>query len=294
LNSLQVYILAIGANLTFSTSSMVFTYFAKRFSAMWIAQVKVFIALIAFLVAMAFTGDMASIHPNSLGFLLLSGLVGLCLGDIFLFKAYSTLGASRSLVLFSFEPLLVGIYGFFFLGQIFSLNQTLSVICMIICIFIFMLERNRQLGAWDFKSFGWALLGITLDSIGIMLTRSAYEQSPGLETFQVNAIRCAAAVIGYILISPKSYGRVTKDIFTLTTKQKSLLVGSALFGCFVSLTLYLAALKFAHVGTLTAISITGPIWVSLLECIYHRRLPNPYLVAAFAFFVTGFYLMLIA
>lgn len=294
MNSLQVYILAIGANLTFSTSSMVFTKFAKRFSPMWIAQVKVFVALIAFLVAMFMTGDIVSVHPNSLGFLLLSGLVGLCLGDIFLFKAYSTLGASRSLVLFSFEPLLVGIYGFFFLGQIFSLNQTLSVICMIICIFIFMLERNRQTGAWDFKSFGWALLGITFDAIGIMLTRSAYEFTPALETFQVNAIRCLAAVVGYILISPKGYFKVCKDIIVLKIKDQLLLFGSALFGCFVSLTLYLSALKYAHVGTLTAISITGPIWVSLLECIYHRRLPNPFLVAAFAFFITGFYLMLIA
>jgi drug/metabolite transporter (DMT)-like permease len=71
-------------------------------------------------------------------------------------------------------------------------------------------------------------------------------------------------------------------------------VGAAICGCFISLALYLAALKYAHVGTLTAIAITGPVWVSILESLYHRRLPNIYLLGAFAFFLTGFYLMIIA
>jgi drug/metabolite transporter (DMT)-like permease len=189
---------------------------------------------------------------------------------------------------------MLGLYGYFFLGQIFSLNQTLAVICMVICIFIFMLERNRAIGSWDFKSFIWAFLGITLDAIGVMLTREAYELNPVLETFQVNVIRCIGALLGFLIISPKSYFLVAKDVYQLRKREISLLLGSSFCGCFLSLTLYLAALKFAHVGTLTAISITGPVWVSMLECLYHKRLPNPFLMGAFAFFLTGFYLMVIA
>jgi drug/metabolite transporter (DMT)-like permease len=218
-------------------------------------------------------------------------MIGLCLGDIFLFRAFATLGAGRSLVLFSFQPLMLGIYGYFFLNQIFSLNQTLAVICMIFCICIFMVERNRKTGSWDLKSFLWAFLGITMDAMGVMLTRTAYEFEPSLETFQVNVIRCLGALLGFLLISPKSYAVVLKEVMGLRKREQSLLVGSALCGCFVSLTLYLAALKYAHVGTLTSIAISGPVWVSLLECLYHKRFPNPYLLGAFAFFLTGFYLM---
>jgi hypothetical protein len=47
------------------------------------------------------------------------------------------------------------------------------------------------------------------------------------------------------------------------------------------------------VGTLTAISITGPVWVAMLESIYYKRWPNRYLVSAFIFFLMGFYLMMI-
>jgi len=294
LSSFEVYALAIGANLTYSTASMVFSIYAKRFSSMWINQVKVFTAFLAFLVAMMFSDQLVSVSPTVVSLLILSGFAGLCVGDIFLFKAFTTLGPARSLVLYSFQPLMLGIYGYFFLGQFFSLNQTLAVICMIVCIFIFMLERNKTTGSWDPKSFVWAFLGITLDALGVMMTREAYELNAGLETFQVNVIRCIGALTGFFLISPKSYLIVATDFWNLRKREISLLLGSAVCGCFISLTLYLAALKYAHVGTLTAIAITGPVWVSMLECLYHKRLPNRYLVGAFCFFLTGFYLMVIA
>ena len=286
--------MAIGANLTFSTASMVFSLYARRFGSMWINQVKVSVAFIAFIIATLVTGEMTTLSPTTISLLALSGLAGLCVGDIFLFRAYITLGSARSLVLYSFQPLMLGIYGYFFLGQIFSLNQTLAVVCMMICVFIFMLERNKMTGSWDYRSFMWAFLGITLDAIGVMLTRSAYEFDPSLETFQVNVIRCAGALFGFFLISPKSYLNVAKDLVQLRKREISLVVGAAICGCFISLALYLAALKYAHVGTLTAIAITGPVWVSILESLYHRRLPNIYLLGAFAFFLTGFYLMIIA
>lgn len=291
MNSLEVYALGIGANLAYSTASMVFTVYAKRFTSMWINQVKACVALIGFGLAMLLTQKMISVDIYPTMLLLSSGLAGLCIGDIFLFRAFATLGAGRSLVLYSFQPLMLGIYGFFFLNQFFSLNQTLAVICMLICIFIFMLERNHSTGSWDMKSFMWAFLGITLDAFGVMLTRSAYEIAPGLETFQVNFIRCAGALIGFLLINPKSYISVFNDIAALRKIEQSLVIGSAICGCFLSLTLYLAALKHAHVGTLTSIAITGPVWVSLLECVYHKKMPNFFLLGAFAFFLIGFYLM---
>lgn len=294
MNSFEVYTLAVGANLAFSTASMVFSYFAKRFSSMWMNQVKVIIALIAFTIALLTSSTWTSINSTSTALLLLSGFSGLCLGDIFLFRAFATLGPGRALVLYSFDPLIVGLYGFFFLGQIFTANQTLAVFCMIICVFIFMFERNKMTGTWDLKSFFWAFLGICLDAFGVMMTRTSYEMNPDLETFQVNVIRCIGAIIGFILIAPKSYPVVFKDVLNLSKRDLAMLVGASIAGTFLSLTLYLTALKYAHVGTLTAISITGPVWVAILESIYFRRLPSRYLVMAFCFFLTGFYLMAIA
>lgn len=285
--------MAIGANLTFSTASLFFSIFSRRFTPTWMGTVKVFFATLAFVIAMLLSGQTNSVPWGATALLFFSGLGGLCGGDIFLFKAYTTLGAGRTLVMFSFEPLLLGLYGYFFLGQLFTVNQFLAVICMVICIYIFMLERSRLYGHWDFKSFLWAFTGILLDAVGVMMTRSAYEMAPELETFQVNVIRCVGALVGFFLISPRIYLQFPKDILKFGPKDKLIIVGASVGGCFLSLTLYLAALKYAHVGTLASIAITGPVWVAMLESIYYKRLPNRYLTGAFVFFLIGFYLMVI-
>lgn len=285
--------MAIGANLTFSTASLFFSIFSRRFSPVWMGTVKVFFATIAFLIAMGLSGQTHSVPWSALALLFISGFGGLCGGDIFLFKAYSTLGAGRTLVMFSFEPLLLGLYGFLFLNQTFTVNQTLAVMCMVVCVYIFMLERSRLHGSWDVKSFVWAFIGILLDAVGVMMTRSAYEIAPQLETFQVNVIRCIGALVGFLLISPRLFAMFPKDILKLSSRDKIVLIGASVGGCFLSLTLYLAALKHAHLGTLSAIAITGPVWVAMLESVYYRKWPNRYLMGAFVFFLMGFYLMVI-
>src|SRR5690606_31559311 len=131
------------------------------------------------------------------------GAIGLCVGDLFLFKAYTTLGAGRSLVLFSFQPVLLGLYGIVILGQTFSPAQIGAVACMIACLGVFLLERNKLTGKWDLHSFLWAFTGIVLDAIGVMLTRSAYELSPTLDSMQVNLIRCLGALMAFFLWKPK-------------------------------------------------------------------------------------------
>ena len=290
MTSHDVYLLALAANVFFSTASLVFSVYAKRFSPLWMNQLKVSISVICFALACFATG-WVDIPFAAVSFLLLSGIIGLCVGDILLFKAFTTLGPARSLVLFSFEPLFLGLYGWFFLKQGFSSGQIGAVGCMVACLMVFVLERSKQVGHWDLRSFFWAFSGIVLDSVGVMLTRSAYEIAPNLESMQVNTIRCIGALIGFLIIMPNGQLKMWKDVILMKTRERFFILTACLCGTFISLSLYLAALKYAHVASLTAVAITGPVWVSLLECLWERKLPNRYLVVAFLFFLAGFYLM---
>ncbi|MBY0518706.1 MAG: DMT family transporter [Bacteriovoracaceae bacterium] len=290
MSSTTVYLLALAANLFFSTASLVFSMYAKKFSPFWINQFKVAVAILLFGFATVYTG-WAPVSVTALGFLFLSGAMGLCIGDLFLFRAYATLGAGRSLVLFSFQPLILGVYGWFALGQHFTLSQMGAVACMMACLGVFLLERNKFTGHWDLKSFFWAFTGIILDAGGVMLTRSAYENSPALDSMQVNLIRCTGALVAFFIWKPRGIATVTKDFIAMKTKEKALVMIACICGTFVSLSLYLAALKYAHVASLTAVAITGPVWVAILECIWEKKWPNVYLVSAFGFFILGFYLM---
>lgn len=285
-----VYALALTANLFFSSASLMFSVYARRFSPVWMNQTKVTIAFVCFVIAALFTG-LVPMSFTSIMLLLLSGVIGLCVGDMLLFKAFTTLGAARSLVLFSFQPLILGVYGWFFLQQGFSGGQLGAVGCMMACLFVFLLERNHHTGQWDIRSFLWAFAGIVLDAVGVMLTRSAYELTPEMGAMQVNVIRCVGALAGFLIMSPTSYGPIIRDFSVMKGKERFLIAVACICGTFISLALYLTALKHAHVASLTAVAITGPVWVSILECLWERKLPNRYLTVAFLFFIAGFYLM---
>ena len=285
------YLLAIGANLCFGTASIVFSRFAMSHSPTWMNQLKVSIAMVGFLIAFFLLESFTHLPWNGHLSLLGSGFIGLFLGDLFLFRSFATLGPSRTLVLYSFEPFILGIYGYFLLGQTLSISQFLAIFCMILCVFTFVLERNRKIGKWDLKSFGYAFLGIFFDSVGIMLSRQAYETDAHLGSFQANATRALGALIGFFILSPKSYSKLARDVVNMVPKERRLALGASFLGTFVSLSLYLKALKTAHIASLSAISITLPVWVSLIEHIRQKEWPNRYLWTAFFLFLIGFVLM---
>jgi drug/metabolite transporter (DMT)-like permease len=270
---------------------MVFSTYVKRFSPLWMNQMKVVVAMTGFAGAVVYTGMVPVTHV-ALACLLASGVIGLCVADILLFRAFQTLGVARTLVLFSFQPMVLGIYGVLFLSQGLNLNQAGAISCMLACLLVFMMERSRLTGKWDIQSFGWALGGILLDAAGVVLTRTAYELTPAMETMQVNLLRCCGAMIGFFLISPRSFVVLKSGFLSLAGRERITIIIACISGTFISLSLYLMALKHAHMASLTSVAITGPLWVSLLECLIEKKLPNRFQIVAFAFFIFGFYLML--
>lgn len=290
-HSTAPYLLAIGSNILFGTASLTFSRFAKSHSATWVNQLKVSIALIGFVLAFVLTESFANLTVLQHAALLGSGLSGLFLGDYFLFRSFATLGPSRTLVLYSFQPFLLGLYGFLFLSQTISHRQVGAIVCMILCVFTFIWERNRSTGKADLRSFAFAFTGVIFDAIGVMLSRQAYEGDPHLGPFQANATRAIGALIGFFILSPLFLKEISGDLIKMRPRDRNQVLIACVFGTFLSLTLYLSALKSAHMATLTAVSITSPVWVSLIEHVQIRTWPSRFLWGAFAMFLAGFWLM---
>jgi drug/metabolite transporter (DMT)-like permease len=291
--SLTPYFLTLASNLAFGSASIVFARFSKSHSPMWVNQLKVTVAFFGFLAAFLLTEHLVGLPLAGNALLMLSGFMGLCIGDFFLFKSFVTLGPARTLVLFSFEPILMAIYGFAFLNQTLNTDQAIAIACMIACVITFVFERNKMTGKWDLASFLFAFVGILLDAVGVMCTRQAYELTPQLGSFQANLMRAIGAMIGFFILRPRSYTALVRHLKIMGSHERNLAIGASFIGTFVSLSLYLRALKTAHVATLTAISITLPVWVSCIEHVRDRSWPNRYLWCALILFLGGFAFMIL-
>ncbi len=165
---------------------------------------------------------------------------------------------------------------------------------MVLCLFTFSLERYRSEKNWELTGLFFALAGVCLDSCGVLLTRAAFNDSPQIAAMEGHFYRCLGALLGFAIISrfrPFAFAGVLE---AMSRRGRLLVIAASLGGTYLSLLLYLSAVKIGHLASISAIAITGPMFATLLESVVHRKAPSAYLYVAFLFFAIGFYILVLA
>lgn len=287
-----VYLYALSANFCFALASQVFTHYSRKISAFWMNAYKALIALVCFAVAVLYLGGFRGVELTYGAAFFLSGALGLGLGDCFLLSAFREIGPGRTMLLFGFQPVIVGIMGFFFFGQTLNAEKFSAIAFFILCLVTISTESFRKDRNYQLKGISFAFLGMVFDALGVMLTRLSFDNNPGLGVMEGNFYRCIGAVAFFMI-----FGRFLKLEFLSRLKSfspRSLLIVTfgSVMGTFVSLAFFLKAVQSAHLATLSGIAITGTIFSSLFECILERKWPSRYFLLSFVFFLLGMRIIL--
>ena len=128
----QAYLLALTANIIFALSVQVFAHYSEKVSAAWMNWFKAVVAFICFTVTVLIIKDYSFIHPgNIISLLVISGILGLAIGDLCLLAALKDLGPGRTMVLVAFHPLITGVLSWHFHGEAMELYEISAVFFMI-------------------------------------------------------------------------------------------------------------------------------------------------------------------
>ena len=233
---------------------------------------------------------------------LLSGALGLGIGDLFLLGAFIRVGVSRTLMLYGFQPLILGAAGFLFFDQTFDSQRWVAIAFLIGCLVIFSLERYRETKSWELPGLAMAIIGVTMDSSGVLITRLAFEDSPSTHPLEGHFVRCIGALLAYMVVALAIKVRrrqknphdtrpvigIFSHFLSFDAKSKALILLGCFGGTYLSLCLYLTAIQIGHLASISAIAITGPMFAALLESVIHKRRPTVYLAIAFLLFLGGF------
>ncbi|MFK8137558.1 MAG: DMT family transporter [Bdellovibrionales bacterium] len=285
---MQIAILyAIGSSVCFALASIAFTSISKSLSVAWTNYFKASIASVGFLLLAYFSNSLYLPEWDSIGFLALSGIIGLCIGDMFLLKAFTLLGPGRTLIVFSFHPVFTGIGGYFLFEQNVYWNQFIAIACMVGCLIFLGRENIDKRKSWAFGPLSIAIFAIVLDASGVILTRSAFEADPQLDSSLANFIRAIFCCMAFSIYSIKRPIRLIDSFQSLPNNKKLLIFGGSLIGTFFSLYLYLSAVKIGHIATVSAISATAPIWAGIFEFIFFKQKPTRFFLLAVVFFLIG-------
>jgi len=222
----------------------------------------------------------------------ISGFAGLGIGDLFLVLAFTRIGAARTLMVFGFSPIFTGLQGYILFDQVVSLHKLSAIVCLLICLFIFSYEGYKKEGHWEIKGVIFALLGVSLDAIGIGITRFGFEDSVLVSPIEGNFYRAVGALCFFVIYNYFSPIKLVSNLRALSTKEKGTILGASLAGTFLSLWMWNTAVKYGHLATISAIGVTGPFLATIFECIYYKKLPNRYMLLATVFFILGLYILL--
>ncbi len=261
-------------------------------------RLKATVAFVCFvLVILLFQIDL-TMAQRSFIYLVISGFVGLMIGDLFLFKAFAHLGSGRVLMIFGFQPLLLGAAAYYLFGETFSIYQLSALIFLVSCIFCFSLESFRDKGHWDLSGIFFALAGVGLDAAGLLLTKEAFDLTPDLSIFVANAIRAGTTVVAFFLVSfvplfhLNMHLKLWPRFVALSKRDRYFAVGASVLGTFLSLTFWLKAIQIGHLPTISAIAGTSPLFATVFEIYRGRKKMTGYLAAALICFFCGFLILM--
>lgn len=225
--------------------------------------------------------------------LLLSGLVGLCIGDLFLLKAFADLGSGRTLMLFGFQPFILGLFDYALFGQVLPASKFIGVLFLVGCVIAFSWESLRLQGHWGTAGLINAFFGILLDAGGLVLTRWSFQSVSELSPFFANSIRASGALLGFaaLFLYPPNRKFFFKPFLNLAPRDRWIATGGAVLGTYVSLSFYLHAVQIGPLAMVSAIAGTAPLVASLVEVLRGRRAFTSFLFVGSVLFIIGFGIM---
>lgn len=254
---------AVGAAALWAIGGLISANPSQHLGAIAFNRVRMFLVFGMLTVYVALTTGWSSIDTDHIVPLILSGFVGIFLGDTALFLTLNRMGPRRTAMLFSLNAPMSVILGWIFLGENLSSLQIAGIAVTFagVLLAIRFGKRKSQLHKWEsIRGPVWAGVALGLgaalsQSVGSLIARPVMET--GADPVAASSIRVGIAAAGLILLSQLPLARV-KPAGKLTLPILSVVALSGFLGMGLGMTLILFALTGGEVGIIATLSATTP------------------------------------
>lgn len=264
--------------------AMIFEVLGKRNGANSVNFLRLFIALIFLMIFNYITRGLifpTDIDLESWLWLLLSGIVGFALGDLFLFKAFVMIGARISMLIMSLAPPVAALLGWLILDETLSPEQFWGMLITLSGISLVVIQKKKTKNKNELKkheNLKYPIIGILLalggavgQGTGLVLSKLGMKD---YNAFAASEIRIIAGIIGLgiIITFSKGWKKVVSPL--RKTKEISLITLAAFIGSFLGVTFSLLAIKHTNTGVASTIMAIQPILLIPATMIFLKEKVN--------------------
>ncbi len=254
---------ALVSAICFTLNAIFFESAGKRVGSMAVNYMRLFLGFI-FLSVFSFFARGIAFPVDATGhawfWLFISGLLGLILGDMFLFQAFLEIGSRISLLIMSAAPPLTALKGFLIMGERISPLSLLGITITMLGISMVILSKNPEEKRVEFnrpiKGLVFASLGALGQASGLVFSKLGIGS---YNAFAATQIRLIAAFIGLtIIITVRRQWLEIRESFNHKKALGEIAIGSVL-GPFIGVAFSLLAVQHTATGIVSSISSISPV-----------------------------------
>ncbi|AKG24574.1 membrane protein [Calothrix sp. 336/3] len=265
LADVQGELAALGAAGLWAIASVVYGRLGASIPPLQLNLCKGVVAIALLLFTIAITGQFfPHISLQSLSLLILSGMVGIGLGDTAFFATINTLGARQALLMETLAPPITAILALAFLNETLNSRAWCGILLTIIGVGFVVTERTSQtvISRKSFyKGILFGLLAAIAAAIAAVLSRAAFAQSD-INPLWAALIRLVGGVLILIIwgvFSP------SQERWQLQRLQSTPILTGILFaafcGTYLGIWLQQIALKLTAAGIASTLLQTSPVLI---------------------------------
>jgi drug/metabolite transporter (DMT)-like permease len=259
-------------------AAIIWTLAGEKVSAAELNLIKAIIAsgLVGITLLLTRTA-LAPLPGLSLVQLLLSGMVGLGMGDTALFAAFQRIGPTRTSMIKLLSPLLVSLAAFISLHERLTILDFIGTAFTVLGILLVMSERlphNHVAPARFWQGVSLALFATLAEVVGVVYSRQVLVQTD-IDPLWSTLLRLSAAAVFLVFWFLITRQRIGEWLHSAETRRLAKLIGSGVFvGTFVGLWLQQTALKITNAGVAQTLFASSPLFILLIQALMKRQLPS--------------------
>ena len=268
-----------------SFTSIAFSHAAEKIGSIQLNMNRLLLASIFLILTILIFNISYHLSYNQVINLSYSGIIGLVIGDSFLFKAYRQIGARLSILLMSFAPGLSALMGYFFLSEGISFLGLMGMVVTLAGIMLVVSEKNNSPEAkYKMTPIGFfnGFMAAAGQAGGLVFAKLAFDQGE-INGFVATFIRIFSSVIIFLplLLIFRKY----KNPFVTYKKNIKALAstfGGTVFGPYLGITFSMVAVANTNVGIAATLMSTMPvIMLPLVKYFYKDTLSWRAVIGAF-------------
>jgi len=272
------YSLSLAAALSWAMASLISVDIVRALGGIAFNRIRLIIVTIMLVFYTIFTSGWSSINNDFILPIIVSGFIGIFLGDTLLFLALKTIGPRRNNILFSLAAPFTVILNIFILQQKMSFVEIIGCLLVftgvVIAIFYGTSKSNEH--RWE-KIEGSVNAGIILgilaalgQAIGIIIMKPILNE--GADPIASATIRTgvSAMALGITYFLPQ---KVFKDKIKMNADLMIKTIISGFLGMALGMSLLLIALQKGDAGIVATLSSTSPIMILFLIWFLTKKIP---------------------